>query len=335
MTSWLKLTHQTAVVTGGGSGIGAAIAKALCREGCNVVLADVDENAVKQVAEACTDILKRDFNADGDRLDSSTRRLPVAQAVPVVCDMTNKSEVRSLIRDADELAKKASFGFEDSRTNNLDQIRGQGGIFERKTISQPPPVASILINSAGITKDGLVHTISLLDYETVLDVNLKGTFLACQAFCAPPRLESICKTTAKKGLSIINIGSIISKSGNVGQTNYAASKGGVVGLTRALAKEMAFFSSRMQDSEESRSTEEGIVEALPFLRVNAILPGFISSPMVDTVPQAAQARIRKNIALKRFGKVDDVANMALFLASEERSGYVTGECWECSGMISL
>jgi len=124
----------------------------------------------------------------------------VAQAVPVVCDMTNKSEVRSLIRDADELAKKASFGFEDSRTNNLDQIRGQGGIFERKTISQPPPVASILINSAGITKDGLVHTISLLDYETVLDVNLKGTFLACQAFCAPPRLESICKTTAKKGL---------------------------------------------------------------------------------------------------------------------------------------
>jgi len=325
MLSWLKLTQQTAIVTGGGSGIGAAIAKALCQEGCNVVLADVDENAVNQVAESCTKILERNCNADGNRLDWGTHRLPMARAVPIVCDMTNKSKVRSLICNADELAKEFSSQCEDSRTDDLNQ----------NTISQPSPIASILINSAGITKDGLVHTISLIDYETVLDVNLKGTFLACQAFCAPSRLESICEATVQNGLSIINIGSIISKSGNIGQTNYAASKGGVVGLTRALAKEMAFLSCRMQDSKVSPNTKEEYEEALPFLRVNAILPGFISSPMSDAMPQSTQTQIRKKIALNRFGTVDDVANMALFLASGERSGYVTGECWECSGMISI
>jgi len=319
MQSWLKLTHQTAIVTGGGSGIGAAIAKALCREGCNVVLADVDRNAVQQVAESCTNILEHNFNSNGDGLGTDNRRHLLPRAIPVVCDITNKCEVRSLIHYADELAKAASSSFKGS--SRIDNSY-QGDIFEGKRILQPPPIASILINSAGITKDGLVHTISLHDYETVLNVNLKGTFLACQAFCAPPRLELICETPTEKELSIINIGSVISESGNVGQTNYAASKGGVVGLTRALAKEMAFISSRMMDSKKRGGTDESIEEALPFLRVNAILPGFISSPMSDAVPQRTQARIRKKIALKRFGKVDDVANLALFLASTERSGYV-------------
>jgi len=336
MQSWLQLTHQTAIVTGGGSGIGAAIAKALCKEGCSVILADVDKNAVQQVADSCTSILERDFNINSDRLDTNNRRHPMARAIPIVCDMTNKYEVSSLIRDADELAKEVSSSVKgSSRIENSYQNESQGKTLEGKRILQPHPVASILINSAGITKDGLMHTISLHDYETVLDVNLKGTFLACQAFCAPPRLQSICDSTMEKGVSIINIGSIISESGNVGQTNYAASKGGVVGLTRALAKEMAFLSSRMMDSKTIGNTEEGIEEALPFVRVNAILPGYISSPMSDAVPQRSQAQIRKKIALKRFGKVDDVANMALFLASTDRSGYVTGECLECSGMISI
>ena len=143
------------------------------------------------------------------------------------------------------------------------------------------------------------------DWDQVIDVNLKGTFLTCQEFLAPER-----------GLvegSIINIGSVVSQKGNLGQVNYSASKGGVLGLTRSLAKEVA-----------SRQ-----------IRVNAVVPGFVVTPMSQAVPAPILEAMQTKIPLGRLGAPEDVASLIAFLASGKRSGYITGECIECSGMISL
>ena len=189
-------------------------------------------------------------------------------AEPIVCRVESKSQVQALIKAAGK-------------------------------------EASILVNCAGITRDAFITKMKEEDYDKVLDVNLKGTFLTCQEFVSPER--------GLQGGSIINVGSIVSEQGNLGQTNYAASKGGVLGLTRALAKEVA-----------PRR-----------IRVNAVLPGFIDTPMARAVPEPVLNAIRGKIPLGRFGNPHDVANLILFLASCERSGYITGQCVECSGMIAL
>lgn len=187
------------------------------------------------------------------------------------------------------------------------------------------PLASIIVNAAGITRDGFIHDLTEENYDDVLDTNLKGTFHSIQAFCRPDRLEKILSTNT--GSSIINIGSVISERGNIGQSNYAASKGGVVGMTRALAKEMAYQSIQINKARGEPNSQAAI-------RANAILPGFIDTPMTQTVPSNIKQRIISGIPLRRFGEPADVANMALFLASD-RSNYVTGECWECSGAIAI
>ena len=105
-------------------------------------------------------------------------------------------------------------------------------------------IASILFYCAGITRDGRLASITNNDWDDVLDVNLKGTFLMCQEFCEPTRLGKLLErkgSSRGSGGSIINIGSVVSNYGNIGQVNYAASKGGVVGLTRSIAKEIQCF----------------------------------------------------------------------------------------------
>ena len=170
--------------------------------------------------------------------------------------------------------------------------------------------ASILVNCAGITRDGFIGNLSEANWDQVINVNLKGTFLMCQSFLK--HSTAIDTSTSANTASIINVGSVVSQQGNLGQVNYAASKGGVLGLTRCLAKETA---------------RRGV-------RVNAVLPGFIATPMTDSVPEHVLRAIQPKIALGHFGKPQDVANLIAFLASE-RSCYITGEAIECSGMISL
>lgn len=162
--------------------------------------------------------------------------------------------------------------------------------------------ATILVNCAGITKDGWISKLTLADYQQVLDVNLTGTWLTCRAFVELP--------TAR---SIINLSSVVALHGNKGQSNCAASKGGVIGLTKALAKEVAGKQ----------------------IRVNAICPGFIDTPMANMVSDTILQKMKANIPLgNRLGTPEEVANLVLFLASD-RSSYITGEAIECSGMISL
>jgi 3-oxoacyl-[acyl-carrier protein] reductase len=152
----------------------------------------------------------------------------------------------------------------------------------------------ILVNNAGITKDNLLLRMSEAEWDAVLDVNLKGSFNCIKAVS-----KAMIKQRSGK---IINIASIIGIIGNAGQANYSASKAGIIALTKTAAKELA-----------SRN-----------INVNAVAPGFIQTEMTAKLPEDLKEKMKEAIALKKFGSPDDVANVCLFLASEE-AGYITGQ----------
>lgn len=165
----------------------------------------------------------------------------------------------------------------------------------------------ILVNNAGITKDGLLMRMSDDDWNQVLDINLKGTFLFTRAV-ARPMMKNKGADGAQLGGSIINITSVVGITGNVGQANYTASKGGVIALTKTTAKELG-----------SRN-----------IRCNAIAPGFIESKMTEGLSDEIKKSYLDSVPLKRFGKVEDVAKAVVWLASDE-SSYVTGQILSVNG----
>lgn len=165
----------------------------------------------------------------------------------------------------------------------------------------------ILVNNAGITKDGLLMRMSDDDWNQVLDINLKGTFLFTRAV-ARPMMKNKGADGAQLGGSIINITSVVGITGNAGQANYTASKGGVIALTKTTAKELG-----------SRN-----------IRCNAIAPGFIESKMTEGLSDEIKKSYLDSVPLKRFGKVEDVAKAVVWLASDE-SSYVTGQILSVNG----
>ena len=162
----------------------------------------------------------------------------------------------------------------------------------------------ILVNNAGITKDGLLMGMSEEDFSKVVDTNLKGTF-----YCIRHAARTMIKQ--KKG-RIINLSSIVGISGNAGQANYAASKAGVIGLTKSAAKELA---------------SRGIT-------VNAIAPGFICTDMTQVLPEQVKEKIWAQIPMGVFGDPQDVAAAAAFFASEE-AGYITGQVLMVDGGMAM
>ncbi|MBT3296614.1 MAG: 3-oxoacyl-[acyl-carrier-protein] reductase [Verrucomicrobia bacterium] len=158
----------------------------------------------------------------------------------------------------------------------------------------------VLVNNAGITRDGLMMRMSEEDWDAVLNVNLKGTFLFTRAVSRP--------MMKKRTGAIVNIASIIGLIGNAGQCNYAASKAGVIALTKSTAKELA-----------SRN-----------IRVNAVAPGFIQSKMTDALSEDIRDQMMGNIPMKRFGTPEDVADVVMFLAGDS-AGYMTGQVLTVSG----
>ncbi|MCR4570297.1 MAG: 3-oxoacyl-[acyl-carrier-protein] reductase [Bacteroidales bacterium] len=158
----------------------------------------------------------------------------------------------------------------------------------------------VLVNNAGITKDGLVMRMSEQQWDAVIDVNMKGAFNF---------LHAVVPVMARqKGGSIINMASIAGQTGNPGQVNYSASKAGLIAMAKSVAKEMG---------------PRGI-------RANSIAPGFIISEMTDALPQAVKDEYLKMIPLKRGGTVEDIANTALYLASD-LSAYVSGQVIAVNG----
>lgn len=161
----------------------------------------------------------------------------------------------------------------------------------------------ILINNAGIVRDGLLLRMSEADWDRVLEVNLKSVYNLSKAVLRP-------MMKARKG-KIVNVSSVIGLTGNAGQVNYAASKSGIIGVTKSLAKELA-----------GRN-----------IYVNCIAPGFIETNMTSELNDTLKSDILKNIPLKRMGRPEEIANAALFLVSEDN--YITGQVLAVDGGMTM
>jgi 3-oxoacyl-[acyl-carrier protein] reductase len=162
----------------------------------------------------------------------------------------------------------------------------------------------ILVNNAAITRDGLAMRMKLEDWDTVIRTNLTGAHL-----CTQQALATMMRARAGR---IINIASVVAQMGNSGQANYVAAKGGLIGLTKAIAMEIA-----------SRN-----------VTVNAVAPGFIETPMTDVLPDKVQQELKTRIPLGRMGSGRDVAAAIVFLASDE-AGYITGHVLDVNGGMYL
>jgi 3-oxoacyl-[acyl-carrier protein] reductase len=235
-----------AIVTGGGRGIGRAIAEGLAHRGCHVVVVDINP---AEAQEAVSVLSSLGIKAMGIKLDVS-----------------NSEEVKKV--------------FENIRKefNRID----------------------ILVNNAGITRDGLLLRMKEEDWDSVMDINLKSVFLCSK--------EAIKDMSQQRYGRIVNISSVAAFMGNPGQANYGASKAGIVGLTKTLAKEYA---------------SRGIT-------ANAVAPGFIQTAMTDVLPEKVKEEVKKQVPLGRFGTVKDVADAVIFLASPD-SGYITGQVIHVNG----
>ncbi len=177
---------------------------------------------------------------------------------------------------------------QESVKNAFDTVLEKGGKID------------ILVNNAGITRDNLLMRMSLEEWESVIDTNLKGAFLCTKAVIRQMMSQ-------RKG-RIINIGSVVGSIGNAGQANYSSSKAGLIGFTKSVAKELG-----------SRN-----------ILANVIAPGFVMTPMTEKLPDSVKEEYLKNIPLKRAASPQDIANAAFFLASDD-SAYVTGQVIHVDG----
>ncbi len=245
MASPASLEGQTALVTGGGRGIGRAIALALGEAGAEVVVNYSSSDA------AAEDVVATITAAGG-------------KAYALQANVSIEQDVDGLIKTVLE------------RSGRLD----------------------VLVNNAGITRDGLLMRMKTSDWQSVIDLNLSGVFL-CTRAVARPMLK-------QKSGRIINITSVVGLMGNAGQANYAAAKAGVIGLTRSTAKELA---------------SRGIT-------VNAVAPGFIATDMTKDLDADS---ILKDIPLGTFGTQEQVAGAVRFLAADSAASYITGQVLQVDG----
>lgn len=211
-------------------------------------------------------------------------------------------------------------GSEDAANSVVEEIKASGGdaIAVQANCADPESIqemfksaveafgtVDILINNAGITKDALVMRMKPAQWQDVIDINLSGVFYCTKEFF---------KLASKKRTGrVINISSVVGQIGNPGQANYAAAKGGVIGLTMSNAKE---FSAR------------GIT-------VNCVCPGFIASDMTAKLSDEYLEKVSEGIPLKRLGKPEEVAGMCRFLSLDPAADYITGHCFNVDGGIAM
>ncbi len=243
-------TGKVAIVTGSARGIGKAIAMKLARDGYNIVVSDILQEAAQQTA--------KEIESLG------------VKTLVVVADVSKAEDAQKLI-------------------NETVQAFGQ---------------VDVLVNNAGITRDNLAIRMNEAEWDSVLNINLKGTFLCSQA-AAKVMMK-------KRSGRIVNIASVSGILGTAGQANYASSKAGVIALTKAFARELG-----------ARN-----------ITVNAVAPGYIATEMTEKLPENVKEEYLKQIPLKRAGTPEDVANVVAFLASEAAS-YVTGTTLIVSGGLVM
>jgi 3-oxoacyl-[acyl-carrier protein] reductase len=207
-----------------------------------------------------------------------------------------KENLEKVKKEIEELGTEAKYYFADvSKYEEVERMV--------KEIEKDFGKLDVLVNNAGIIKDRTLAKMTLDEWRAVIDVNLTGTFN-----CTKAALPLI---VANQGC-IINISSIVGERGNFGQTNYSASKAGIIGFTKSLAKELGRFG----------------------VRVNAVSPGFIETKIVESVPENIKLAVKQLTALGRFGKPEEVANVVFFLATEEAS-FITGEIIHVDGGLAI
>lgn len=246
----IDLSSKTALVTGGGRGIGREIAMRLAQAGCSVAVSDIDIATAQATA------------AEIEQLG--------VKALAVKANVADGAEVEGMFKE----------------------VLGAFGTLD------------ILVNNAGITRDGLLVRMKEEDWDLVLQVNLKSAFLCCKEVA-----RSMMKARTGK---IINIASVVGLMGNFGQANYSASKAGLIGLTKTVARELA-----------GRS-----------ICVNAVAPGFIKTAMTDKLSDTDKEKLSSNIPMQKLGSAADVANAVLFLASP-LADYITGQVLTVDGGLVM
>jgi 3-oxoacyl-[acyl-carrier protein] reductase len=247
-----RLDGQTALVTGGGRGIGRAIVKKLASEGANVVINyGTSDRAAKETADLC----RKEYGV---------------KTLVVQADVSRPEDMKRLFEEAKALTGKVE----------------------------------ILVNNAGITADNLILRMTDEDFDRVQKINLYGTFYG---------MKLAAKTMLRQRYGrIISLSSVVGLHGNAGQVNYAASKAGIVGMTKALAKEMA---------------SRGVT-------VNGVAPGMIETDMTAAMTEAAHKAMEGQIPAGRMGSPEDIAEAVAFFA-DPASGYVTGQILAVDGGMAL
>lgn len=245
---------KTAIITGSGRGIGAAIAKRLAKDGFDIVINEVSEEALSSYGKQTAD----EIRALGVKCEC------------IAADVSDYSQCEAMVKKTKEI-----FGTID-----------------------------VLVNNAGITRDGLLLRMPEENYDDVIRINQKSVFNMT-------KLVGAVMLRQKSG-KIVNLASVAGLYGNPGQMNYSASKGAVIAMTKTAAKELG-----------SRG-----------INVNAVAPGFIKTPMTDKLTDEQRAAMLAQIAMKRYGEPEEVASVVSFLCSDD-AAYVTGQTIEISGGLSM
>ncbi|TVP82021.1 MAG: 3-oxoacyl-[acyl-carrier-protein] reductase [Alkalicoccus sp.] len=246
----MRLEGKTAIITGGGRGIGKQTALTFAKEGARVTVADINEEDINEVVKEIKD--------------------SGGEAFARTVDVTDRTSVNGLI---------------DAAKDQFDRV-------------------DIVVNNAGITADAQLLKMEEDQWDRVIDVNLKGVFNVSQAAAKVMKEQ-------EAGV-ILNASSVVGSYGNFGQTNYAATKWGVNGMTKTWAKELGRFN----------------------IRVNAVAPGFVYTPMTEKMPEKVLNMMKEKSVLKEMAEVEDIANAYLFLASKE-ARFITGEILAVDGGVVI
>lgn len=278
-----KLENKVALVTGASRGIGRAIAMKLAEEGADVV---INYHNMKENAFAISKLIDSiGLTQELEEITGKIKKMDCREHAKEISDMLESKGCHSCVCQAN--------------VSDLDQVNRM-----RDEVTRKFGKVDILVNNAGIVRDKSFMKMTPDMWNDVLSVNLSGTFNCTRAF-----IEGMIE---KKYGRILNISSVIGRMGNFGQANYSASKAGVIGLTKALAREFA---------------GKGIT-------VNAIAPGFIETDMLKGIPPDAMEKVLAKIPLGRLGKASEVAATVAFLASSD-GDYITGQVIDINGGLYI